>query len=97
MCLAIISICHVHKEPEKGNIRLRKRVRIISRFVICIILFCLPTAQSLNSLQLLSTTTGLISWVLVLELWGTSNPSQKFSGGTHTSRYTAKTKISKKI
>ncbi len=93
-CMGIISICHIHKDAE--GVRIKKRHRMANRFAVCIIFFCLPTAQWLNSLQLVSITTGLVIWVLLLELWGMSCPDESFFGEKKPCRYTAKCKISKK-
>ncbi len=90
----IISISHVHKDA--AGIRIRKRWRMLNRFGICIILFCLPTAHFLNSLQLVSITTGLTIWVLLLELWGMSCCDESFFGEKTACKYTARCKISKK-
>jgi hypothetical protein len=50
----------------------------------------------MNSLQLVSTTTGLVIWVLVLELWGASCPDESFFGEKRACKYTARCKISKR-
>jgi len=92
----IISLCHHHKESSGHLIRIPKRKRLTNRFAVCIILFCLPLVHSLNSLQLISTTTGLVIWVLLLELWGMSCPNESFFGEKKACRYTARCKISKK-
>jgi len=96
LCMGIISLCHHHKESSGHLIRIPKRKRLTNRFAVCIILFCLPLVHSLNSLQLISTTTGLIIWVLLLELWGMSCPNESFFGEKKACRYTARCKISKK-
>ncbi|KAL3427561.1 hypothetical protein PVAG01_01070 [Phlyctema vagabunda] len=93
-CMGIISLCHIHKET--GGARLRKHYRLANRFAVCIILLCLPTAPWLNSLQLVSIVTGLIVWVLLLELWGASCPKESIFGGQRTCKYTAKCKMSRK-
>jgi hypothetical protein len=93
--MGIISISHAHKIAPKG-VRIPKKFRMLNRFIVCIIIIVLPTAHHLNSLQLVSTTTGLVIWVLVLELWGTSCPSDTFFGETKACKYTARCKVSKK-
>lgn len=90
----VISLSHVHKEA--GGTRLMKRHRLVNRLGVCIILFCLPVAHGLNSLQLISIVTGLIVWVLLLELWGSSCPKESFFGEKTACKYTAKCKVSKK-
>lgn len=92
--LGMISACHIHKKDHHG-IRLAKRYRLLNRLIVCIILICLPLS-SLNSLALVSTVTGLVVWVLVLELWGHSCPDETFFGGGKKCAYTAKCKISRK-
>ena len=69
-CMGIISMSHVHKHME--SLRLKKRWRLAGRFAVSIILICLPLAERLDSLQLVGTVTGLIVFVLVLELWANS-------------------------
>ncbi|KAF8864446.1 hypothetical protein BDZ45DRAFT_669610 [Acephala macrosclerotiorum] len=93
-CMGIISICHIHKDAE--GVRISKKYRMVNRFAVCVIFFALPTAQGLNSLQLVSVTTGLVVWVLLLELWGMSCPDESFFGEKKPCRYTARCKISKK-
>ncbi|KAG4430854.1 hypothetical protein IFR05_013670 [Cadophora sp. M221] len=90
--MGIISICHIHKEPKgKKNQRIRipKSFRMLNRLAICIILFCLPLANNLNSLLLITTTTGLVAWVLVLELWVMSIPGQGLFGSSKQPTCTA--------
>ena len=92
----VISLCHIHKESSGDRIRIKKRTRLANRFAVCIILFCLPVVHWLNSLQLVSITTGLVVWVLLLELWGMSCPDESFFGEKKACKYTARCKISKK-
>lgn len=91
-----ISVCHIHKDTKGFRIRIRKRYRVANRLVVCIIMCCLPTVHSLDSLQLVSVMTGLVVWVLLLELWGMSCPDESLFGEKTTCRYTARCKISKK-
>jgi hypothetical protein len=92
----IINLTHVHKEATGHLIRIPKRKRLANRFAVCIILFCLPLVRGLDSLQLVSTTTGLIIWILLLELWGMSCPNESFFGEKKACKYTARCKISRK-
>ncbi|KAI9647287.1 hypothetical protein NHQ30_003670 [Ciborinia camelliae] len=94
-CMGIISACHIHKKDSHG-IRLAKRWRMLNRLFVCIILICLPLARSLNSLQVISTVTGFVVWVLVLELWGMSCPDETFFGEEKKCGYTAKCKVSRR-
>lgn len=93
--VGLISISHIHKDYPKG-MRIVKRKRMTNRFIVCVILFCLPLARGLNSLQLISVVTGLIVWVLLLELWGCSCPEESFFGEKSQCKYTARCKVSKK-
>lgn len=68
----------------------------MNRFAISVIIFCLPLARNLNSLHMISTTTGLILWVLLLELYGASCPKDTFFGENQACKYTARCKIAKK-
>jgi hypothetical protein len=90
----MISISHVHKEI--AGLRVKKSHRLVNRFAVSVILFCLPLAHNLNSLYLISTTTSLILWVLFLELYGASCPRESFFGEKHACKYTARCKIAKK-
>lgn len=47
-----------------------KRSRLALRVAVAVVLICLPLAESLNSLELISTTTGLVFLVLVFDLYG---------------------------
>lgn len=69
---------------------------MINRRFVCIILFCLPKAENLDSQQLVSISTGLVSWILILEVWGMSNPHESFFDKAHARRYTATSNVSKK-
>ncbi|QSZ33769.1 hypothetical protein DSL72_005340 [Monilinia vaccinii-corymbosi] len=78
-CMGIISASHIHKKDSHG-MRLAKRWRLLNRLFTCSILICLPLAHTLNSLQVIATVTGLLVWVLILELWGASCPGESFFG-----------------
>ncbi|KAM3077358.1 hypothetical protein ACMFMG_006708 [Clarireedia jacksonii] len=95
-CMGIISLTHIHKESESGGIRLAKKYRFLNRLIVCIILICLPLAHHLTSLQLISIVTGLVIWVLLLELWGMSCPQESFFGEKQQCKYTARCKVSKR-
>lgn len=77
--MALISFCHIHKRVAKA--RLRKRPRLIFRVCIAIIIICLPLADSLSSLGLISITTALVFLVLALDLFGMSCEGDKFWTG----------------
>jgi hypothetical protein len=96
--MGVISLTHIHKDTAQG-IRILKRYRLLNRFAVCVILVLLPLAERLNSLQLMSVVTGLMVWVLLLELWGVSCPEDTWFGKERKGgkcRYTAKCRISKK-
>ncbi|CAG8982075.1 hypothetical protein HYALB_00008802 [Hymenoscyphus albidus] len=95
--MGLFSLTHVHKEGQRG-IRIRKAYRLANRFAVCIIIFCLPAAEHLNSLQLISIVTGLVVYVLLIELWGASCPEDSWFGekGKGRCRYTAFLKISRR-
>ena len=84
---------HVHKEIV-GQ-RWKKKHRLAVRFGVAVTMLCLPLAEHLNSLTLISTTTGLIILVLLMELWGTSCIQDSFSYGNNQCRYTADCKMRK--
>ncbi|TVY12845.1 hypothetical protein LARI1_G008847, partial [Lachnellula arida] len=88
LCMAIISLSHIHKDGPRG-MRIRKKHRMANRFCVCVILLCLPTAHGLNSLHLIAIVTGLVVWVLLLELWGCSCPGESFFGEKRRCAYTA--------
>ena len=77
--MALISFCHVHKKLP--NARLTKRIRLAIRCGVAIIIICLPLAQSLNSLHLISITTSLVVLVLALDIFGNSCQEDKFWTG----------------
>lgn len=90
----VISLSHIHKEV--GGTRVKKSHRLANRFAVAIVIFCLPTAHGLNSLYLILTTTCLILWVLLLELYGASCPRETFFGEKQPCKYTARCKMHKR-
>ncbi|KAK5126641.1 hypothetical protein LTR85_009575 [Meristemomyces frigidus] len=83
--MGFVSISHVHKEVE--GLRLSKRHRLIFRFSVAIILACLPLADSLDSLQLVGTVTGLVVFTLVTELWACSSCHEKLTQRSKPCQY----------
>lgn len=75
-CMAAISASHVHS--DHATQRLTKRVRLTFRITIAIVWLCLPLAKSLNSLELIGTTTSLTVLTLALDIWGTSCKNDGF-------------------
>ncbi|CAM1504207.1 Fc.00g017980.m01.CDS01 [Cosmosporella sp. VM-42] len=78
LSMGVISWCHDHRRP--ADLRWSKTTRLANRFAVCIIMFFLPMAHSLNSLNLIAITLGLSLWVLLLELFGKSCRNDPFIG-----------------
>ena len=78
---------HIHKDILGA--RVRKRHRLAVRFAVAVVLVCLPLAKGLDSLQLIATTTGLVVFVLGVDLYGTSCVGRSFFGGDRKCRYEA--------
>lgn len=93
LCMAFISMSHVHKDFE-GQ-RLSKRVRIPVRIAVALVLICLSLAESLSSLQLIATTTGLIIFVLVVDLYGSTSVHDTFWKCRKQCKYRAECSIKK--
>lgn len=88
LSMGLIAFSHEHKLPI--TCRLPKWVRLANRLAVCVILFALPAAQEVNSLNLISITTCLSVWVLLVELWGKSCPDEAFWGDAKPCCYTAR-------
>ncbi|OAA79333.1 Low temperature requirement A [Akanthomyces lecanii RCEF 1005] len=84
--LSMTAIAISHKHHSVGTPRLAKKYRLANRVAMAIIMFFLPLATELKSLYLISITLGLISWVLILELWGGSLKGHSFVGETDCTR-----------
>ncbi|KAL6698953.1 bacterial low temperature requirement A domain-containing protein [Trichoderma pleuroticola] len=78
--LAMEAISFSHKHMNPPTLRLHKNIRLANRAAVCIVMFFLPLAHSLRSLELISVTLGLSIWVLVVELWGKSCRDDPFIG-----------------
>lgn len=76
--MGVIAYCHEHRKP--ATLRWSKNARLANRFAVCIVMFLLPLAKSLNSLNLISITLGLTVWVLLVELFGKSCRNDPFIG-----------------
>ena len=85
--MSAISMSHVHKDFD-GQ-RLPKRYRLPVRLSVAIILICLPLAESLSSLQLISTTTGLTIFTLIVDLYGSTSVYDTFWRCTRQCKYRA--------
>lgn len=92
---AIISLCHVHKEFD-GQ-RISKRYRIPVRIPVAVTLIFLPLADKLNSLQLISTTTGLVVLVLMVDVYGSTSIYESFWRCTSQGKYRAECPMKKKL
>ena len=92
-CMGIIAMTHRHKVVESQRIRKGKRLAV--RFVVSIILVCLPLANELNSLYLIATTTGLVFFVLCVDTYGMSAVNEKFWKGSGTCKYSAECRLRK--
>ncbi|KAM0265974.1 hypothetical protein ACHAPA_007333 [Fusarium lateritium] len=92
--MGVISATHSHRHPPTR--RLSKKTRLANRLVVCVILFCLPAAKSLNSLNLISITLALTLWVLLLELFGKSCRNDPFIGEKQGCSVRYKCRCSKK-
>lgn len=89
-----IAIAHDHKEL-RGQ-RITKRYRLLLRFTVAVILTCLPLASRLDSLQLITTSTGLILFVLIADLYGATCIHDEFWWETRQYKYAAECHLRKK-
>ncbi|KAL1894562.1 hypothetical protein Sste5346_005797 [Sporothrix stenoceras] len=86
--MTLIALCHQHKIPPTA--RLPKWARMANRLVVATIFCALPAAQKLTSLQVMSIATGLIGWVLIVEIYGQSCVGDRLFETHETGGYTAK-------
>ena len=93
--LGAISLSHVHKDIQ-GQ-RLSKIQRLPLRVAIAITILCLPLAESLTSLTLVATTTGLVVIILIYELYGSTNYEEGFWKCKRQYKYSADCRMRKKI
>ena len=94
LCMSIISMSHIHKEFD-GQ-RIRKRYRIPNRIAVGIILICLSVVTSLDSLQLISVTTGLVVYVLMIDVYGSTSIHDEFWKCSSQCKYRAVCPLRKK-
>ena len=85
----------MHKEFD-GQ-RLSKYVRLPFRVAVSVILICLGLAESLTSLGLVSTTTGLVVFVLMVDLYGGTSKHDTFWKCRGQCRYSTECALKKKI
>lgn len=83
LCMAVLAHTHVHKTIP--NQRLFKNKRLLIRILASIAIVCLPAAH-LDSLNLVGTVTGLLVFVLVIELVGASCTGENFLWDTECKR-----------
>jgi hypothetical protein len=98
MCMGSIAMTHTFKTIP--NVRLRKPIRLAYRFAVAIVILLLPLAgDSLNSLELVATTTCLVVSVLFMELTGSACVGEGFWGfkeGRRKCTYSARCHVSRK-
>lgn len=78
LSMTVISLCHDHRKPV--TLRWNKNYRLANRVAACMVMFFLPLADSLRSLDLIAITLGLTVWILLVELWGKSCSDDPFIG-----------------
>lgn len=91
--MTFISMSHVHKDFD-GQ-RLPKRVRLLVRIAVAVVLICLSLAESLTSLHLIATTTGLVIFVLMVDLYGSTSIYDTFWRCTQQCKYRAECSVKK--
>lgn len=85
LSMAVISLAHTHKSTT-GQ-RLSKPWRLAIRLTVAVVIICLPLAHDLDSLQLVGTVTGLISFLLLCELLACSSSGDKLLARDKPCRY----------
>ena len=93
--LGIISLSHVHKEFD-GQ-RIDKKYRIPVRVSVAIIFICLPLADKLDSLQLISVTTGLVVFTLMVDVYGGTSIYDNFWKCNKQCKYSAECSLKRKL
>ena len=94
LSMSAISLSHVHKEI--AHQRIAKNPRLVLRIVAAIILICLPLADKLTSLELVSTTTGIVVLVLMVDVYGSTSRNESFWSDRATCKYSARCSIKRK-
>ncbi len=95
LCMSIISLTHVHKVFD-GQ-RIKKKTRLLNRIAVAVVLICLPLAESLSSLQLISVTTGLVVYVLIIDVYGSTSIHDDFWRCTSQCKYRADCGLKKNL
>ncbi|KIH91560.1 hypothetical protein SPBR_01379 [Sporothrix brasiliensis 5110] len=86
--MTLIALCHQHKIPPTA--RLPKWARMANRLAVSAIFCALPAAQTLSSLSVMSIATGLIAWVLIVEIYGQSCVGDRLFETREAGDYTAR-------
>lgn len=93
--MSLVSMSHLHKTIYTQKIP--KRYRLIYRIIVCIIWLCLPTAKEhLNSLHMISITTGMTISIVALEIYGTSCREDIMFGAKKTCPYICDAELCKR-
>ena len=95
LSMSIISMTHVHKVFD-GQ-RIGKKFRIPNRIAVSVVVICLSVVRSLSSLQLVSITTGLVVYVLMVDVYGSTSVHDDFWKCTSQSKYRADCPLKRKI
>jgi hypothetical protein len=97
LAMAGISASHIHKEFAYP--RITKTYRFIYRVAVGLVLTGLGAAHQLDSLELIGTTTALVTSVLAVDIYGSSNSRISFFGASDDAltsmNYTARCQVSK--
>ena len=94
LSMSVISMTHVHKVFD-GQ-RISKKFRIPNRIAVSIIIICLSVARSLSSLQLISITTGLVVYILMIDVYGSTSIHDDFWKCTSQCKYRADCPLKKR-
>ena len=94
LCMSVISMSHVHKEI--AHQRIAKAPRLALRIAAAIILICLPLAEKLNRLELVSTTTGIVVFVLMVDVYGSTSRNESFWRDKARCKYSARCSMKRK-
>ncbi|CAK7271482.1 hypothetical protein SEPCBS119000_004630 [Sporothrix epigloea] len=86
--MTLIALCHQHKTLPMA--RLSKGTRMANRLAVAAIFCALPAAQGLSSLKVMSIATGLLGWVLIVEIYGQSCVGDRLFETCATGGYTAR-------
>lgn len=94
LSMSAISMSHVHKEI--AHQRIAKTPRLAVRVAAAITLICLPLADKLSSLELVSTTTGIVVFVLMVDVYGSTSRNENFWRDRAMCKYSARCSMKRK-